>query len=97
MKNERNFQIEVVAGVLVLALILALPLEKWEVVVLLVLIFSVIILETVNTFVERMIDLIKPRANQQAGILKDIIAAVVFLVSVMSAVVGAIIFWPYLF
>jgi len=95
--SERNLQIELVAAFFVIVLMLTLRVQKWEAVVLLLLIFAVIILETLNTLVERLVDFIKPRVNAQVGLLKDLMAAVVFLAATMATVVGWIIFWPYIF
>ncbi|HHX58295.1 MAG TPA: diacylglycerol kinase family protein [Candidatus Moranbacteria bacterium] len=97
IRSERNLQIELVAAFVVIVLILVLQVEKWEAVVLLLLVFTVIIMEILNTLVERLIDFIKPRVNAQVGVLKDLMAAAVFLAATMAAVVGTVIFWPYVF
>ncbi|MFH1947331.1 MAG: diacylglycerol kinase family protein [Candidatus Magasanikbacteria bacterium] len=96
-KHEQNFRIQLIMGFLVIGLALWLEVGRAELVLLLLLIFSVIGLELINSAVEKFADVLKPRLSFQIEIVKDIMAAVVLLASLVSIIIGVIIFWPYLF
>lgn len=96
IRKEQNLRIEFMAAIFVIATMIMLPVEKWEAVVLLLVISFVLVLEVFNTFLERLVNLLKPRIHPQARVLKDIMAAAVFIASLGAAVIGIMIFWPYL-
>lgn len=96
-QNEQNFRIQFFISILVLLLVAFFPLSKGEIIVVILLIFFVLILELLNSAVERMADVLKPRLSYQIRIVKDIMAAVVLIASVTACIIGFIIFWPYLF
>ncbi len=95
-RHERNFRIQVVAALFVTLALVFLPVRRFEVVVSLFLICFVLILELLNTALEMFLDLFKPRLSYQAEVIKDIMAAIVFVASLTAAGVGLIIFFPYL-
>lgn len=95
LANERNFQIELVIGLFVVILIFIFKVKNWEAVILMLIIMWVLITELTNTVVERVVDILKPRIHPYARLVKDIMAAVVLISSVMAIVVGIIIFFPY--
>ncbi len=96
ISNERNFQIELVAAVFVVSLIFAFKVKSWEAIILILMIMWVLITELTNTVVERVADIIKPRVHPYSCLIKDIMAAVVLISSVIALVVGIIIFYPYI-
>ena len=93
--HERNFQIELVAATAVVALILVFKVKGWEAIVLILMIMWVLIIELINTVVERVVDIIKPSIHPYARLVKDMMAAVVLISSIVAVVVGVIIFLPY--
>ncbi len=97
LKKEQNFRVETLAAIFVIATMIVVGVEKWEAVILIMTIVSVLVLEVLNTCLERLIDILKPRIHPHAKILKDLMASAVFLVAMAAAVIGALIFWPYLF
>ncbi len=97
IKKESNFRLEILAGVLVIGAMFLAGLERWEIIALIFVIFAVLILEMLNTSVERIVNMFKPRIHPYARIIKDITAGAVLLASVGAVVVGLVIFWPYLF
>ena len=56
----------------------------------------VICLEIINTAIERVVDLASPYYHPLAKAAKDIAAGAVFVFAVISVIIGAIIFLPYL-
>jgi len=93
--SERNFQIELVIGFFVLALIFIFKVKNWEAIILVLMIMWVLITELTNTVVERVADILKPRIHPYARLVKDIMAAVVLISSIVAIIVGVIIFYPY--
>jgi diacylglycerol kinase len=96
-KNERNFQVEIAMAAIVLLLMVWLPISKTENMMLIISIIVVLALELVNTAVERIMDILKPRVHPYARIVKDVMAGAVFVASLGAFVLGWVIFLPYIF
>lgn len=97
VRRERTFQIHLIATLAVLFFIYYYPLKNWEIIVLIMMVALVLILEIVNTAVEKIIDVLKPRIHFYVQIVKDLMAAAVLLASIAALIIGIFIFWPYLF
>lgn len=96
IKNERNFRTEVAVLVGIVFLSIVLNIKMWEFIVVIFLITWVLVTELINTVVERVVDILEPRIHPFARLIKDIMAGVVLLSAGMSALVGLIIFIPYI-
>ena len=96
-KGERNFKIQLTIGSLVVLMGIAVKLSRDEWLIIIMIIALVLILELINSALERLLDIIRPRLHQQVKIVKDILAAAVLLASLLAVIEGIIIFWPYLF
>lgn len=94
-KNEQNFRIQFVIALLVIAAVIYFPLHSWEVVLLVLLMVMVLTMELLNSAVERLSDLLKPRLHHYVGTIKDMMAAAVLITSLGALIVGVIIIWPY--
>lgn len=97
IRRERTFQLHILSAIIVIMLVVVLPLKGWEVVVIAMMIALVMILEIVNTAVEKIIDVLKPRIHFYVQIVKDLMAAAVLVASITALIVGLLIFWPYVF
>lgn len=95
-RREQNMKIELIAALLVIAAMVIAKVQTWEAVVLTIMISAVLILEVLNTALEQLINMLKPRIHPKARVLKDLMAAAVFLASIAAAAVGILIFWPYI-
>lgn len=95
LQNERNFQVEVVVAGGVFLLMIWLPLSYTEDFFLIVAMVSVLSLELVNTAVERIMDILKPRVHPYARVVKDVMAGAVFVASLGALLLGLFIFLPY--
>ena len=93
--HERNFRIEILVAFLVIFLIFFFKVKSWEAILLILMIMWVLIFELVNTVLERVVDILKPRIHPYARLIKDLMAAAVLITSIVSAIVGIIIFYPY--
>ncbi|MFA6028105.1 MAG: diacylglycerol kinase family protein [Patescibacteria group bacterium] len=96
IKNEQNFRIQLIIGILVIIAMILLQVEIWQAIVLLMLILTVLVLELINTIFEKIVDILKPRIHFYVEIIKDIMAAAVLLASIGAALIAFLIFVPYL-
>jgi len=94
-RYELSFRIQSVLAILALLLAFYFPLRLSERVVIILLVALVLVLELINSVVERVVDLFKPRIDNAAKIIKDIMAAAVLLAAVLAAIIGWIIFYPH--
>tara|TARA_Y100000589_G_C27141033_1_gene624721 strand:- start:994 stop:1410 length:417 start_codon:yes stop_codon:yes gene_type:complete len=94
-QSTRNFRIQIFLGLLAIAFCLIINCNKYEFISVIATIFSVLILELINTAIETLVDLsINNEYNKLAKIAKDCSAASVLLASINSIFVAAFIFIP---
>lgn len=91
LRHERNFQIETVCGFLVVVLLFSVDLLVWERVILVCMVGWVLVMELLNTVVERVVNIVRPRNHPYPGIIKDLMASAVLLSSLVAVVVAALI------
>jgi len=95
-REEQNFRLQVLAGLLVLILAILVKVKIWEAIVLILVITLVLVLELINSIFERLVDVLKPRIHPYVQSIKDIMAATVLIASVVAVIIGILIFWSYL-
>lgn len=95
-RSERSFRFQVFAALVLLATISFLPLAAWEQAFLVLVATLVLVLELVNSSLERLVDLAKPRLHAYAGEIKDVMAGSVFVASIGAVILGIIILGPHL-
>ena len=94
-KSSRNFKIHLIIAKLALILGFIFNLNLNEFMIIIATIMSVLILESLNTGIESLVDLqVEKRFNKLAKISKDCAAASVFLASINSIIVAVYIFFP---
>lgn len=93
---EHSFQVQLVIAVLVLGATWYFQISRNELLVVVLVSTSLLVLELLNSTVERMVDLFKPRLHTQVEVIKDVMAGAVLLASAGAVAVGIIIFAPYL-
>ncbi|MBI5023049.1 MAG: diacylglycerol kinase [Candidatus Magasanikbacteria bacterium] len=94
-KEEQSFRVQVVAAVVVVVIMFVFPTKNWEKVALILVTSWVLVLELINSILERMADILKPRMHLGVEAVKDIMAAAVFIASFTALIIGLIIFIPY--
>ena len=97
LKSERNFQIEVFALLVNLFLIVFLRVSTVDAAIILLVSFSVLSLEILNTCAEKICDIIQPEFDERIKIVKDIAAGSVVIMANASVAVGILIYWKYIF
>jgi diacylglycerol kinase len=95
LRHERNFQMEAGMALMVVLFMSWLPLTMMERIFLIIAIAAVLAIELVNTAIERVMDILKPRIHPYARAVKDIMAGAVLIVSGGALIVGVVIFAPY--
>ena len=92
--HENNFKREMILGIIAVILSAGLKISILEWVIVLLLINFVLVCELINTALEKAVDLYTKEFNQTAKIVKDVASATVLVMSIFSAIIGAIIFIP---
>ena len=93
--QERSFKIMIVAALAVIFLMFYFPTLKEEKIALLLVTFSVLILELANSTVERIMNFLHPKPDERIGAIKDLTAGIVLIASIGAAIIGLVIFYPY--
>lgn len=94
---EKSFKVMLVIAAIVIGAMFYFPTGPLEKVVLLATIFGVLVLELLNSVVERVMNALSPEYHEQARIIKDLMAAIVLLASIGAIIIGLMIFLPYIF
>ncbi len=94
-RYELSFRLQTLAAIIALFLAFYFPLRLYERVVIILLVAMVLILELINSALERILDIFKPRIDNVAKLIKHIMAGAVLLAAVVSVIIGWIIFWPH--
>ncbi|PLX26441.1 diacylglycerol kinase [Candidatus Parcubacteria bacterium] len=95
-QSEQNFRIQLFFALFVIAFMFILDIRTHERIVILLLIILVIVLEFINTIIEKFLDLLKPRLHGHVEAIKDVMAAAVLISSIGALIIGYIIFMPYI-
>ena len=95
LKNERNFQLELLALIINIILILILQVAAAEAALIIMLCATVLCAEILNTAIEKICDIVKPDYDVRIGIIKDISAGAVLLLAMGAVVVGILIYPKY--
>lgn len=97
LKQEPNLKFHFLAGILVLILSFILKISKEDWIIILFLIGFVISVELTNTAIEAVVDHFTSQIHPGAKLAKDISAGAVLIAAVTAAILGVIIFLPYIF
>lgn len=96
LKTQHNFQIHIIAAIVVLILASILGLSAVEFTILVVAIILVIVAEMINTAVESMTDLIYETHHIRAKIAKDVSAGMVLVTALGAVILAILIFLPHI-
>jgi diacylglycerol kinase len=92
----RNFRIQIAAGVVVTVsgLVVGLSTRDWMIII--IMIGLVLAFEVMNSALEQFVNLVSPDYHPLAGKIKDMAAGAVLILSIVSVVIGVLVFWPYI-
>lgn len=95
-REEQNLRVQSTFAVVALMLGIFFRLSTLEWCLLFFAIGLVILMEIVNSAVERVTDVLKPRINTYVKEIKDIMAAAVMMAAILSVIIGFFIFIPHI-
>lgn len=95
LKSERNARIHLAVAIIVSIATIVLDLPATEMVAIFFAILTVFIAEIFNTVIEKTLDLVHPDDSPKVALIKDMAAGAVLVTAVGAAVMGFVIFLPY--
>ncbi len=94
-KREQTFRFELIYGIVTIILGILFALNAIEFSIILICIGVTLSFELLNSQIEKTVDILKPEFSQQAKTIKDMSAAAVLIVVIISIIVGILIFLPH--
>lgn len=94
IEEEPNYAIHLSAAALAIVIGLALRINPAEWLALILAIGLVLVIETLNTSIENIMDFISTKRQPQIKRIKDLAAAAVLIAAITAMAVGLIIFLP---
>ena len=91
-KTQRNFRLHTLTGVAIISISFILKLSFVELLFIGSAIFSVLVMELINTALETAVDLVTKEFHPLAFIAKNVGAAAVLLAALYALLVGLVIF-----
>src|SRR3989339_2283284 len=96
LKEEPNLKFHFLTAFLVLTAAIVLGISKWDFMIIIFLIGFVVSLELTNTAIGAVVDSFTNDAHPGAKLAKDVSAGAVLVAAVTSAILGTVIFLPYI-
>lgn len=97
VRSEASIKIQVFITLVMTAAGFYFEISNTEWILQIFAIALVLGIEGMNTAVEKLSDYIQPEFDEKIGIIKDISAGAVMLVSIASSIIGCIIYLPKIF
>ena len=94
--QEQTFRIFCLVATVVIILMFWLKVSFYEKLILILVITLVMTLELINSRIERVLDIFQPNHDPRIKIIKDISAGAVLLSCLGAAIIGLLIFLPYI-
>lgn len=94
--KQSNFKIQLLVASLTVFLGVFFQITASEWCMVLLCIGLVLSMETINTALEYLVDFVSPEFHKTAGAIKDIAAGAVLISSIISVIIGAIVFYKYI-
>ena len=95
--SGRNMKIHIVAAIMAILTGWWLGINRLEWAIITISIFIVLAAETINTAIEKTVDLVTREYHPLAKQAKNLAAGAVLLAAVSAVIIGILIFGPYLF
>ncbi len=97
IRTEASIKVQVFCALLITGAGFYFEISQTEWCIQLLAIALVLAVEGLNSAVEKIADFIHPDYHRKIGIIKDVSAGAVTFAAVIAAVIGGIIYIPYLF
>ena len=95
--TEHSIMAQLAIGMLVVGAGFYFDISREEWIMQIMATGMVLAVEGLNTAVEKIADFIHPGFHKTIGFIKDIAAGAVFFAATAALIVGALIYWPYIF
>lgn len=95
-RNDQNLLVHLLVAFLVINVSIYLRVSPYEMAILGLTMMMVITAEMINSAIEKMVDLITKEHRQEAKIAKDVAAGMVLVTAIAAAIIGTLIFLPYI-
>jgi diacylglycerol kinase len=96
-KLERNFRIHLIFAVCVIIAGILFQLTRLEWAIIILVIGFVLVMELMNSVIEKIIDYVKPEIHPTAKLIKDFAAGAVLVAAITAVLIGMIIFIPKMY
>ncbi len=96
LREEHNFRLQVIGGVMVVAAAVVAGVKRLELALLVAAVGAVPALELINSALERLVDVMQPRVHHLAAAVKNLMAGAVLFAAGVALLIGGLILWPYL-
>lgn len=94
IRNEANFQVQIVIAILAIILGFVFDISLLEWFAQLMAIAMVLVAESFNPSIEKMADFVNKDDHPEIGKIKDISAAACLIISVLALVIGVLLYLP---
>ena len=95
-RTEQSFRLQIAGALIAFICLVVFPLSTWERVAVILCVTLVLVLELLNSMVERLSDLLRPRMHDTVRDVKDVMAGAVLLSAFMCLFVTCLIFAPHI-
>lgn len=92
VREEQNFKIELLAGLVAILLALWSKFNYLEMAILIIVVGLVLLMEIINSAIELISDVLKPQIDHYVKTIKDMMATAVLVASLLALVVGLLLF-----
>lgn len=96
LRGEPNLKFHFLAGLIVLVISYILKISRDDWMIIIFLIGFVVAVELTNTAIEAVVDGFTDTLHPAAKLAKDISAGAVLIAALTSAIIGIMIFFPYI-
>lgn len=97
LRTESSIQIQFVIGLVVTVAGFYFNISNTEWMLQYICVGLIMGIEGLNTAIEKLSDFVQPEFDEKIGLIKDISAGAVMVVSIISVIVGCIIYVPKIF
>ena len=88
LASENSFRIHVFVALCVTIALFFVRLDRIDTAFIIFVMATILVLELVNTVVERFVGLLEPRVHPYVGVIKDLMAAAVLVMTVAAGAIG---------
>lgn len=97
IKAENNFRFHIFAAFCAVFASFWYQIAATEWLFIILAIALVLVAEAFNSAIEKLVDLASPQQHPLAGWIKDVAAGAVLIATIAAAIIGLVVFVPYVF